>query len=319
MADGTSTREPAAHTCPVFKVIDPTITGTARDRSASGSTICGALPPSSTCSGMRFRAQAAMIAEPVSGEPVNDIRRTSGCSGSAAPASVPYPVTTFTTPGGIPASSASLASSRQVSGASSAGLTTMVLPTAMAGATSVTMIGPGTFHGMMLPHTPNGSRIVIPSTSGVAVGSVCPVILSASPAGNSITDGTGDGPQRGCPTSICSRISMSRTCSRHKAAQRRSRSARATGLVSRQPGNASKAARTAASMSAGPLRGTRSSTSPVAGLITSIVSPPAAGTHCPPISCAPSVSRELGSTTASGPANPIPAISPPPKLRGHDI
>src|ERR1700738_1006715 len=60
---------------------------------------------------------------------------------------------------------ASRASSRQVSGASSAGLTTIVLPTAIAGATSVTMIGPGTFHGMMLPQTPNGYRSAIPRTS----------------------------------------------------------------------------------------------------------------------------------------------------------
>jgi hypothetical protein len=159
-----------------------TIEGTARARFASRSTIWGALPPSSTCSGIRFLAQVAMIALPVSGEPVKLIRRTRGCPGSAAPASAPYPVTTLRTPGGIPASIASLARSRQVSGASSAGLTTIVLPVAIAGATSVTMIGPGTFHGMMLPQTPNGSRIVMPRTFGAAAGSVWPVILSASPA-----------------------------------------------------------------------------------------------------------------------------------------
>jgi hypothetical protein len=98
------------------------------------------------------------------------------------PAPVPYPVTTLITPGGIPASRARRASSRQVSGASSAGLTTIVLPAAIAGATSVTMIGPGTFQGMMLPHTPYGSRIVMPSTPGAADGRVWPASLSARPA-----------------------------------------------------------------------------------------------------------------------------------------
>jgi len=80
----------------------------------------------------------------------------------------------------------------------------------------------------------------------------------------------------------------------------------------------SEAARTAASMSRGPLRGTRSSTSPVAGLMTSIVSPLAAGTHCPAMSCVPSVSRELGSTTVSGPADAVLVIIPPPGP-GHTI
>jgi hypothetical protein len=63
-------------------------------------------------------------------------------------------VTTLITPGGMPASSASLTSNRQVNGASSAGLITTVLPIAIAGPASFTVFGPGAFHGMMLPHTP---------------------------------------------------------------------------------------------------------------------------------------------------------------------
>ena len=51
----------------------------------------------------------------------------------AAPATGPVPVTTLTTPCGMPASVAASANSRQVSGVSSAGLSTMVLPAAMAG------------------------------------------------------------------------------------------------------------------------------------------------------------------------------------------
>ncbi len=76
------------------------------------------------------------------------------------------------TPAGIPASCANRTSRRQVNGASSAGLITIVLPIAIAGPASLTVFGPGAFQGMMLPHTPYGSRSVIPITSGNALGSV---------------------------------------------------------------------------------------------------------------------------------------------------
>src|SRR5580704_6201352 len=82
----------------------------------------------------------------------------------------------------MPASIASLTSNRQVNGASSAGLITIVLPIAIAGPASFTVLGPGAFQGMMLPHTPNGSRSVIPITSGNMLGKVTPVALSARPA-----------------------------------------------------------------------------------------------------------------------------------------
>jgi hypothetical protein len=54
----------------------------------------------------------------------------------------------------MPASSASFASASAVSGASSAGLITIVLPAAIAAPASVTNIGPGAFHGMIAPTTP---------------------------------------------------------------------------------------------------------------------------------------------------------------------
>src|SRR5690348_146917 len=76
-------------------------------------------------------------------------------------------------------------------------------------------------------------------------------------------------------------------------AQRNSSAARAVAFVSRQAGKAASAARTAASTSAAVPRGTRASTSPSAGLTTSMVSPLAAGTQSPPISCALSMIREL--------------------------
>ena len=70
----------------------------------------------------------------VSGEPVNDTRRTLGCATSAAPASSPMPCTTLNTPGGKPASTVRSASSEQDSGDHSAGLRITVQPAARAGA-----------------------------------------------------------------------------------------------------------------------------------------------------------------------------------------
>jgi len=52
---------------------------------------------------------------------------------SGSPASGPEPVTTLTTPAGMPAARQSSASISAVSGVSSEGLSTMVLPAAMAG------------------------------------------------------------------------------------------------------------------------------------------------------------------------------------------
>ena len=51
----------------------------------------------------------------------------------ASPATGPVPVTTLTTPSGMPASVAASANISEVSGVSSAGLSTIVLPAAIAG------------------------------------------------------------------------------------------------------------------------------------------------------------------------------------------
>ena len=75
-----------------------------------------------------------MMARPVGTEPVKVTPRTSGWRTSGAPASSPKPVTTLSTPGGRPASSASSARRRAESGDCSAGLSTAVQPAASAGA-----------------------------------------------------------------------------------------------------------------------------------------------------------------------------------------
>ena len=75
-----------------------------------------------------------MIRLPVSDEPVKEIIETEGDDASAAPASR-SPVTILNTPGGIPASSASLAINIHESPAISEGLRMAQLPAINAGAT----------------------------------------------------------------------------------------------------------------------------------------------------------------------------------------
>jgi len=66
----------------------------------------------------------------------------------------------LTTPSGIPASSASRASSCIDSGVCSAGLITIVQPAASAGASFLTTISSGRFQGVIAPTTPTGWRSV---------------------------------------------------------------------------------------------------------------------------------------------------------------
>ena len=65
-------------------------------------------------------------------------------------------------------------------GASSADLTTTVLPATSAGATFSAISSIGTFHGMIAPTTPNGSRTVTDSTLG-ANGTLSPFSSPPSP------------------------------------------------------------------------------------------------------------------------------------------
>ena len=128
----------------------------AASRSASGRMMFGDLPPSSSVTRLSALPAFAPISRPTAVEPVKAILSTPGWSTSAAPVS-PSPVTTFSTPAGMPASSASSPTRSAVSGVCSAGLSTIVQPAARAGAIFHAAISSGKFHGMIWPHTPTGS------------------------------------------------------------------------------------------------------------------------------------------------------------------
>src|SRR5436305_9892131 len=106
-----------------------------------------------------LRAAAEPIATAVSGDPVNDSRRRRGSATSAAPTSSPIPCTTFSTPGGKPASTARSASIEQDSGDHSAGFRTTVQPAASAGAVFQVESMNGAFQGVITAAGPLGIRI----------------------------------------------------------------------------------------------------------------------------------------------------------------
>ena len=108
---------------------------TAFSRSASSKMMMGLLPPSSSDTRFRFDLAAiSMIFRPTSVLPVNATLPTFGCSTIAWPATGPYPGSTLSTPGGIPACFASSASLRALRGVSSDGLRIIQLPVARHGA-----------------------------------------------------------------------------------------------------------------------------------------------------------------------------------------
>ncbi|MNN29631.1 hypothetical protein D3C81_1432430 [compost metagenome] len=153
----TSTLDVAEQTWPWFQKMPNMIHSTAASISLSAKMIRGDLPPSSRLMFLMSRAAACMIRLPVGTLPVKASLSIPGCSANGAPASLPSPGTTFSTPAGSPALSAIRASSRAVNGVSSDGLSTMQQPAANAGATFQAAISIGKFHGMIAPATPIGS------------------------------------------------------------------------------------------------------------------------------------------------------------------
>ena len=98
---------------------------------------------------------------PTREEPVKLTRRTAGWAISASttsPASLGALVTTFTTPGGKPASRNSSPISRCVPGHISEAFSTTVLPQASGMAMARTPRITGAFHGAMPATTPTGWR-----------------------------------------------------------------------------------------------------------------------------------------------------------------
>jgi len=154
---------------------------TAASMSASANTMLGDLPPSSSERRLSVPAASRMICLPTSVEPVKAILSTRGSRTSAMPTLPPGPVTTLNTPSGTPASWQISAKRSAVSGVWDAGLITIVLPAASAGAIFQDESRKGKFQGTMAPTTPTGWRSVKVKALSRRP-SVSPWILVAQPA-----------------------------------------------------------------------------------------------------------------------------------------
>ena len=173
-------RERAQQSCPALPNTATGAAAAAFSMSASAKITFADFPPSSSVTRLIVPAAPCAIPRPTSVDPVNAIFATSGCSTMRLPTTLPGPATTFSTPSGSPASSAMRSSSSAVSGVSSAGFRTIVLPAASAGATFQEAITRGKFHGTISPTTPSGSRNVM--SIPPATGMVCPNSRSGAPA-----------------------------------------------------------------------------------------------------------------------------------------
>ena len=139
------------------------------------------LPPSSSVTRLIVCAAPAAIERPDLGRAGEGDLVDVGVLDEPLPArSRPGPTTTFTTPSGRPASAASSAKRSAVSGVSSAGFSTTVLPAASAGPSFHEAIVSGKFHGVISATTPTGSRTV--KACPPATGIVSPSSRSGAPA-----------------------------------------------------------------------------------------------------------------------------------------
>ena len=158
---------------------------TASSRSASSSTISGALPPSSSSTGLSCSAARLATIRPTAVEPVKLIRRTAGWSISApttSPASAGALVTRLTTPSGKPASANASTIRAWVRGQRSDALRMTVLPQASGVAIARQPRITGAFHGAMPSTTPAGSRSASDSRPGLSEGMTSPPICVVSAA-----------------------------------------------------------------------------------------------------------------------------------------
>ena len=131
---------------------------TACSRSQPGNRILADLPPSSSDTRLMVLAASRLTDSPARVEPVRDTTSMRGSLDSKGPTAAPSPYTILKTPAGTPASSIIRVSRLADRGANSLGLSTMVQPAAMAGATLHMTWFMGQFQGVIRAQTPAASR-----------------------------------------------------------------------------------------------------------------------------------------------------------------
>jgi hypothetical protein len=143
----------------------------------------------------------------------------------------------------------------------------------------------GKLNGTIAAHTPTGWRIVSASIPRETSSRIRPCMVVGMAQAHSTISIMRATSARASPivlpiSVVTERASSSRRLLSPSRSPKRSR-ARAITDTPRQTGNASRAALTARSRSSDEDSGTRASTSPVAGFVTSRASPPEAAVHSP--------------------------------------
>ena len=279
------------HIWPWFMKAPKAAAFTASCRSASASTRKGALPPSSSSTGLNRPAHCCAMMRPTWVEPVKLTRRTAGWAISAettSAASAGALVTTLTTPAGRPASCRAAPINWCVRGQSSDALSTTVLPQASGMATARTPRITGAFHGAMPRHTPAGLRTAMARQPGLSDGipspPTCVVMDAASrrmPAARRTLKPAQPAVAPVSPAMASVKSAM--RCSSASAARSSSRR-RSVGPSAAQAGKAAAAASAARRASSADAAGACVTTSPVMGLQRSKRAPDRASASWPAIS-----------------------------------
>ena len=119
-------------------------------------------------------APSRISQRPTSVDPVKLILATFGLWLNSVPMSLALPVTTWKTPAGIPARSASTPRERAESGVCEAGLTMMVHPAARAGPAFLVIMPFGKFQGVIAAQTPTGCFMTRTRRSAPGGGTMSP-------------------------------------------------------------------------------------------------------------------------------------------------
>ena len=275
----------AAQRWPAFEKADASVHSTARSRSASSQTTSAFFPPSSITVFARRRPAASAIARPVEAEPVKLTRSTRVSSTSGIPASAPSPWTTFSTPGGRPASRQSRPSHHADAGACSDGFSTEPLPQRIEGNAFQATLGRGVLKEMRSAATPTGRRSVSTVRCGIDAVVVRPYERRPSPATKKpISTEASVSPSASAsdlPVSAATSSLASSRRSRRSSAIARTTFPRSTAVRSPHSTCAARAAATAAAASSAPERATRQRCSPSAGRALTSHPPSAAGRSSP--------------------------------------
>ncbi len=257
-----------------------TIASAARSRSASGRITAWFFAPPRACTRLPAAVPVAYTYRAIGVDPTKLIDLIAVLVSSSS-TTVLSPCSTLNTPGGSPASAHSSASHNDADGSFSLGLSTTVLPAAMAiGKNHIGTIA-GKLNGEMMPTGPSGWRTEYTSTLVDAFSVNPPLSRCGMPQANSTTSWPRlISPRASESTLPCSLVRILASSPLRALSSSRKLNMIAVRLVSevsRQAGNAAAAASMTARASSTLPSATSPVTSPVAGLVTAAVLPPVPG------------------------------------------